>query len=256
MQEGLPPVIESVPTAPLGRVRADCGGAPGHARLNTREARGAAVAQFDGFARAGGRAGGHAGPRPGARRRFPGCPGARPGGCGRSASHQVLRLAPQMTLGAAATPVRGHLPTPSGQQLALPDVLGERYRKGDSGEGCAVVLQQRTYAERIADLPTEASDVPVQALRQPRVQSRQPPGRAASSKPPLPRSLRQATERHEEKHGTTNVGYLLRGPSGSFMGPGSVVLALARRAGMGRGAVPGGVVCHHSTARPSTVVPG
>jgi hypothetical protein len=45
---------------------------------------------------------------------------------------------------------------------------------GIRGEGCAVALQQRTYAEQIADLPTEGSDVPVQALTQPRVQSRQP----------------------------------------------------------------------------------
>ncbi len=31
---------------------------------------------------------------------------------------------------------------------------------------------------------------------------------------PLPRSVREAMERHEEKHGTTKGGYLLRGPSG------------------------------------------
>ncbi|MFH9575802.1 hypothetical protein [Streptomyces sp. NPDC017230] len=31
---------------------------------------------------------------------------------------------------------------------------------------------------------------------------------------PLPRSVREAIERYEEKHGTTKEGYLLRGPSG------------------------------------------
>ncbi|MET9933676.1 MULTISPECIES: site-specific integrase [unclassified Streptomyces] len=31
---------------------------------------------------------------------------------------------------------------------------------------------------------------------------------------PLPRSVREAIERREEKHGTTKDGYLLRGPSG------------------------------------------
>ncbi|MGP3756794.1 tyrosine-type recombinase/integrase [Streptomyces sp. IBSNAI001] len=33
---------------------------------------------------------------------------------------------------------------------------------------------------------------------------------------PLPRSVREAMERYEEKHGTTDDGYLLRGPSGYY----------------------------------------
>ncbi|MFC8266900.1 tyrosine-type recombinase/integrase [Streptomyces cinereoruber] len=33
---------------------------------------------------------------------------------------------------------------------------------------------------------------------------------------PLPRSVREAIERYEEKHGTTKNGYLLRGPGGYF----------------------------------------
>ncbi|WP_437053534.1 tyrosine-type recombinase/integrase [Streptomyces sp. enrichment culture] len=33
---------------------------------------------------------------------------------------------------------------------------------------------------------------------------------------PLPRSVREAIERYEEKHGTTKEGYLLRGPSGYY----------------------------------------
>ncbi|WP_230883169.1 site-specific integrase [Streptomyces venezuelae] len=33
---------------------------------------------------------------------------------------------------------------------------------------------------------------------------------------PLPRSVREAIERYEEKHGTTKDGYLLRGPGGYF----------------------------------------
>ncbi|MFJ6859044.1 tyrosine-type recombinase/integrase [Streptomyces werraensis] len=36
---------------------------------------------------------------------------------------------------------------------------------------------------------------------------------------PLPRSVREAIERHEEKHGTTREGYLLRGPSGYYTEP-------------------------------------
>ncbi|MFE7986543.1 tyrosine-type recombinase/integrase [Streptomyces cellulosae] len=36
---------------------------------------------------------------------------------------------------------------------------------------------------------------------------------------PLPRSVREAIERYEEKHGTTREGYLLRGPSGYFTEP-------------------------------------
>ncbi|MFD7875082.1 hypothetical protein ACFV5G_13410 [Streptomyces sp. NPDC059766] len=74
---------------------------------------------------------------------------------------------------------------------------------------------------------------------------------------PLPRSLREAMERHEEKHGTTKDGCLPRGPSGSFMGPGSVVLSVGpTRPVWAVVPVPAGVVCHHSMARPSTVVPG
>lgn len=33
---------------------------------------------------------------------------------------------------------------------------------------------------------------------------------------PLPRSVREAIERYEKKHGTTKDGYLLRGPGGYF----------------------------------------
>ncbi|MFD4028812.1 hypothetical protein ACFWRV_35665 [Streptomyces sp. NPDC058576] len=33
---------------------------------------------------------------------------------------------------------------------------------------------------------------------------------------PLPRSVREAIERYEEKHGTTKDGYRLRGPGGYF----------------------------------------
>ncbi|WP_435813374.1 tyrosine-type recombinase/integrase [Streptomyces zhihengii] len=36
---------------------------------------------------------------------------------------------------------------------------------------------------------------------------------------PLPRSVREAIERYEEKHGTTREGYLLRGPSGYYTEP-------------------------------------
>ncbi|WP_328500290.1 site-specific integrase [Streptomyces sp. NBC_00457] len=36
---------------------------------------------------------------------------------------------------------------------------------------------------------------------------------------PLPRSVREAMERYEEKHGTTKEGYLLRGPSGYYTEP-------------------------------------
>ncbi|WP_416341142.1 tyrosine-type recombinase/integrase [Streptomyces ardesiacus] len=36
---------------------------------------------------------------------------------------------------------------------------------------------------------------------------------------PLPRSVREAIERYEEKHGATREGYLLRGPSGYFTEP-------------------------------------
>jgi integrase len=36
---------------------------------------------------------------------------------------------------------------------------------------------------------------------------------------PLPRSVREAMERYEEKHGTTKDGYLLRGPSGYYTEP-------------------------------------
>ncbi|MFE9976870.1 tyrosine-type recombinase/integrase [Streptomyces hirsutus] len=36
---------------------------------------------------------------------------------------------------------------------------------------------------------------------------------------PLPRSVREAIERFEEKHGTTQDGYLLRGPSGYYTEP-------------------------------------
>ncbi|MFC9463190.1 tyrosine-type recombinase/integrase [Streptomyces coelicoflavus] len=36
---------------------------------------------------------------------------------------------------------------------------------------------------------------------------------------PLPRSVREAIERHEKKHGTTREGYLLRGPSGYYTEP-------------------------------------
>ncbi|MFE9450779.1 tyrosine-type recombinase/integrase [Streptomyces sp. NPDC006739] len=36
---------------------------------------------------------------------------------------------------------------------------------------------------------------------------------------PLPRSVREAMERFEEKHGTTKDGYLLRGPSGYYTEP-------------------------------------
>jgi integrase len=36
---------------------------------------------------------------------------------------------------------------------------------------------------------------------------------------PLPRSVREAIERHEAKHGTTREGYLLRGPSGYYTEP-------------------------------------
>ncbi|MFF5546273.1 tyrosine-type recombinase/integrase [Streptomyces olivaceoviridis] len=36
---------------------------------------------------------------------------------------------------------------------------------------------------------------------------------------PLPRSVREAMERYEEKHGTTREGYLLRGPSGYYTEP-------------------------------------
>ncbi|MDX2682477.1 hypothetical protein [Streptomyces soliscabiei] len=36
---------------------------------------------------------------------------------------------------------------------------------------------------------------------------------------PLPRSVREAMERFEEKHGTTQDGYLLRGPSGYYTEP-------------------------------------
>ncbi|MFF8506958.1 tyrosine-type recombinase/integrase [Streptomyces sp. NPDC015492] len=36
---------------------------------------------------------------------------------------------------------------------------------------------------------------------------------------PLPRSVREAIERYEEKHGTTKDGYLLRGPGGYYTEP-------------------------------------
>ncbi|MFC8394016.1 hypothetical protein [Streptomyces sp. NPDC057238] len=36
---------------------------------------------------------------------------------------------------------------------------------------------------------------------------------------PLPRSVREAIERYEEKHGTTKEGYLPRGPSGYYTEP-------------------------------------
>ncbi|WP_443030928.1 tyrosine-type recombinase/integrase [Streptomyces sp. CB02400] len=36
---------------------------------------------------------------------------------------------------------------------------------------------------------------------------------------PLPRSVREAIERHEAKHGATREGYLLRGPSGYYTEP-------------------------------------
>ncbi|GLW46339.1 integrase [Streptomyces sp. NBRC 14336] len=36
---------------------------------------------------------------------------------------------------------------------------------------------------------------------------------------PLPRSVREAMERYEEKHGATKEGYLLRGPSGYYTEP-------------------------------------
>ncbi|MGA5443136.1 tyrosine-type recombinase/integrase [Streptomyces griseoincarnatus] len=36
---------------------------------------------------------------------------------------------------------------------------------------------------------------------------------------PLPRSVREAMERYQEKHGTTKNGYLLRGPSGYYTEP-------------------------------------
>ncbi|MEU7033483.1 tyrosine-type recombinase/integrase [Streptomyces sp. NPDC046237] len=36
---------------------------------------------------------------------------------------------------------------------------------------------------------------------------------------PLPRSVREALERYEEQHGTTEEGYLLRGPSGYYTEP-------------------------------------
>ncbi|GGV26484.1 hypothetical protein GCM10010260_78550 [Streptomyces filipinensis] len=36
---------------------------------------------------------------------------------------------------------------------------------------------------------------------------------------PLPRSVREAMERYEEKHGTTKDGYLLRGPTGYYTEP-------------------------------------
>ncbi|MEV0694643.1 tyrosine-type recombinase/integrase [Streptomyces sp. NPDC050388] len=36
---------------------------------------------------------------------------------------------------------------------------------------------------------------------------------------PLPRSVREAMERYQEKHGTTKDGYLLRGPSGYYTEP-------------------------------------
>ncbi|MER5520028.1 tyrosine-type recombinase/integrase, partial [Streptomyces sp. NPDC002763] len=36
---------------------------------------------------------------------------------------------------------------------------------------------------------------------------------------PLPRSVREAMERFEEKHGVTQDGYLLRGPSGYYTEP-------------------------------------